>query len=142
MLVLTDNQGIPIGCSHPIAGNHNDAFQLEKIFDKIKQDIEKSNLALNGVFLNADAGFDCRRFRKYCEANNIIGNIDYNVRNTKKGDNYYIFDELLYQKRFVVERTHAWLDAFKCLMTRFETKNHIWKSLWLLAFTIILIRKP
>jgi len=26
-LIVTDSQGIPLACSHPIAGNHNDGFK-------------------------------------------------------------------------------------------------------------------
>jgi hypothetical protein len=28
MLILSDSKGIPIDCSDPISGNHNDAFNL------------------------------------------------------------------------------------------------------------------
>ena len=30
ILIITDNQGIPIACSNPIAGNHSDAYHLEQ----------------------------------------------------------------------------------------------------------------
>ena len=28
MLIITDSQGIPLACSEPISGNHNDAYNL------------------------------------------------------------------------------------------------------------------
>ena len=34
-----------------------------------------------------------------------------------------IFDELLYEQRFVIERTNAWVDTFKALLVRFETNK-------------------
>ena len=33
MLILSDSKGIPIACSDPVAGNHNDAFNLTQNFD-------------------------------------------------------------------------------------------------------------
>lgn len=93
------------------------------------------------MFLNADAGFDTSDFRSYCYANDIFDNIDQNKRNGNSIEAYTVFDELLYKTRFVIERTNAWLDAFKAILIRFETKNSHWKSLLLLAFTVILLRK-
>lgn len=139
MLIITDNQGIPLSCSNPIAGNHNDAYDLVKTVDKMMLDIEESNILTDWLFLNADAGFDTTEFRSYCFENNIIDNIDQNKRNGNKGD--HIFDSLLYKCRFVVERTNAWLDAFKVLLVRFETNEIHWKALNLLAFCIILLRQ-
>ena len=33
-----------------------------------------------------------------------------------------------------------WIDAFKALLVRFETKSHTWMGLHYLAFSLILIR--
>ncbi len=49
-------------------------------------------------------------------------------------------DDVLYKERFSVERTNAWLDAFKALLVRFETKAQTWMGLHYLAFSLILIR--
>ena len=42
---------------------------------------------------------------------------------------------------FAVERTNAWIDAFKALLIRFETRVDTWQALHYLAFSIIFIRK-
>ena len=139
LLIITDSQGIPLACSDPMAGNHNDAYQLEDTACKMLRDIEKSNLNTEGLFLNADAGFDSQKFRDLCSANEIIENIPANKRNESPCE--AVFDELLYQCRFVIERTNAWLDAFKALLVRFETKKTHWKEFNLLAFSVILIRQ-
>ena len=139
MLIITDNQGIPLSCSNPIAGNHNDAYELVKTVDKMILNIQESNILTEGLFLNADAGFDTTEFRSYCFENDIIDNIDQNKRNGNQGD--HLFDSVLYKCRFVVERTNAWLDAFKALLVRFETNEIHWKALNLLAFCIILLRQ-
>lgn len=126
-------------CSDPIAGNHNDCYELSKIADKMLSEITKANIRIDGLFLNADAGFDTDSFRKFCNKKEIIGNIAVNPRNGKDS-NDYIFDTELYKDRFVIERTNAWIDAFKALLIRFETKNNHWKALHTLAFITILIR--
>ena len=139
MLIITDNQGIPLACSDPISGNHNDAHNLVFYVREMLLNIQSSNISTLGLFLNADAGFDTKEFRSYCFENEIIDNIDYNKRNGKLAEN--VFDKLLYKCRFVVERTNAWLDAFKAILVRFETNKIHWKALHLLAFCVILLRQ-
>ena len=39
LLILTDNQGIPLSCSEPISGNHNDAFDLLPNFKAMLKEI-------------------------------------------------------------------------------------------------------
>ena len=139
MLILTDSQGIPLACSEPTSGNHSDAFELEKTVGKMLNNIQSSNINTDGLFLNADAGFDTDGFRNFCYKNDIIDNIDKNKRNGNEND--HLFDDLLYKCRFVVERTNAWLDAFKAILVRFETNKIHWKALNLLAFCVILLRQ-
>ncbi len=57
-LIVTDSQGIPLACSEPIAGNHNDAFNRVKTFDKMIHFVQLAEIPVDGLFLNADAGFD------------------------------------------------------------------------------------
>lgn len=141
MLFLTDRQGIPIGCSDPISGEHNDLFEIEKHTSKILQTLQDANINYDGLFLNADAGFDSERFRNFLESKGIIANIDNNKRNKKDldADSYFV-DSELYKERFAVERTNAWLDGFKNLIIRYETKAENWLALHQLAFAAILIR--
>ena len=70
----------------------------------------------------------------------IIANIDFNKRNSKSMDNQPLLDDLLHEERFSVERTNAWIDAFKALLARFETKARTWISLHHFAISLILIR--
>lgn len=139
MLIISDNQGIPLSCSDAIAGNHNDAFELEKTFEKMLARIRESGINTDGLFLNADAGFDSENFRLFCFQNNIIDNIDVNKRNSEDRD--VLFDDLLYKSRFVIERTNGWLDAFKAILIRFETNKTHWKALNIIAFIVILLRR-
>lgn len=140
MLFLTDCKGQPLACSNPIAGNHNDAFKLEATFQSMLSTLEEATVPVEGLFLNADSGFDTTNFRQYCESREIITNIARNKRNKKQVDDEDLLDELLYSNRFVVERTNAWLDAFKTLLVRFETNDVHWKAWHMIAFAVILLR--
>ena len=139
MLILSDSKGIPLACSDPISGNHNDAFELTKNFDGMVASLEQSNIGVDGLFLNADAGFDTVPFRNCLLKHDIFDNIDNNKCNGK--NDVSLLDEALYKERFVVERTNAWLEAFKAILVRFETKKSHWKSLNIIAFCIILLRQ-
>lgn len=139
MLIMTDSKGTPIACSDAISGNHNDAYELNNHVEQMLQSIEKSDIKIDGLFLNADSGFDTKEFRGYCMGKEIISNIAINPRNGGKKE--YLFDELLYKCRYVIERTNAWMDAFKALLVRFETNKTHWKALNLLAFIVILLRQ-
>lgn len=139
MLFMSDNQGIPIACGDPVAGNHNDAYNLEPSAEKMIREIGASTISTNGLFLNADAGFDTQGVRNLFLQNDIIANIDANRRNGCEEESF--FDELLYKRRFVIERTNAWLDSFKALLVRFETNKIHWKALNILACIVIFIRQ-
>lgn len=139
-LFLTDKNGLPLAMSTAVSGNHNDLFEIKDKFSQMLCDIQAAEIATEGLFMNADAGFDSSGFRNTCKENDIIANIDFNKRNSKKSDCYYVFDDLLYKERFSVERTNAWIDAFKALLVRFETRTETWQGLHYLAFILILLR--
>lgn len=139
MLILTDSRGIPLACSDPIRGNHNDAFELVPTIEKMLDNIQSCEIVIDGLFLNADAGFDTLEFRHYCSEQQIFGNIDQTHWNG--GTWEHLFDELLYKCRFVVERSNEWFDAFKTILVRFETNAVHWKALNILAFWVILLRR-
>lgn len=139
-LFLTDKQGIPLAMSEPVSGNHNDLFDIENSFQKIIDDLKLAEISTQGLFMNADAGFDSAKLRHLCFVNDILPNIDINKRNSNSIDYEYFVDELLYKERFSVERTNAWLDAFKAILTRFETRKDTWTALHYLAFALIILR--
>ncbi|MGC4130064.1 MAG: IS5 family transposase [Bergeyella sp.] len=141
MLFLCDNQGFPLSCSDVIPGNHHDVYDVENQLDKMLAEIRKSNIRTEGLFLNADAGFDAENLRNYCVANEIFANIDFNKRNGNISDREEILDKELYKRRFVIERMNAWIDGFKALLIRYETKTQHWRHLHIIAFCCILIRK-
>lgn len=146
-LFLCDNQGIMLGMTTPQKGEHHDLFQIQTLFDEICMMLKKANISLNGLFLNADPGFDSEEFRQACEKENIIPNIKLNPRNesSKETQSYekgtHIFDEELYKDRCVIEHANSWIDGLKALLIRFEFSVKNWMALHFMAFSVIFLRK-
>jgi transposase len=140
-LFLADNKGLMLACTHPIAGQHHDLFQIKQVFEELSELLKEAGIDIVGLFLNADAGFDSRPFRQQCSQMGIEANIAVNPRNRETAEAFVYFDELLYKRRNVIEQANAWLDSFKALLIRFETKAQHWLALHFLAFTVQFIRK-
>ena len=140
-LYLSDRQGLPLAMSEPIAGNHNDLHDIEVQFEVVTATLEQADIPIQGLFLNADAGFDSTNFRTSCNKKEINANVCFNKRkgNTKDRDEY--FDQGLYNQRYVVERTNAWMDSFRSLLNRFDTTIESWKGFNYLAFFVIALKK-
>lgn len=89
-----------------MAGNHNDLYETEVQFEVVMGTLEQANIPVEGLFLNADAGFDSKVFRLCCEKKAINANVCFNKRNGAVNMNEY-FDQLLYNERYKIERTNA-----------------------------------
>ena len=50
MLILIDSRGIPLACSDPVGGNHNNAFELVPTVVKMISKIQSSGIATKGCF--------------------------------------------------------------------------------------------
>ena len=94
-------------------------------------------------YLKKDAGFDSKEFRAICEQKEIIANTPPNPRNEKETESTscQYFDEALYKRRYVIERTNTWQDQFKALIIRYETRVDTWLNLLILSFTVIFTRR-
>jgi hypothetical protein len=99
-----------------------------------------ATIKLDGLFVNADAGFDSKEFRNTCFKHGIFANVDINTRNGENDDSKFV-DELLYKERYSIERTDAWMDSFRTVLNRFDIKMSSWKAFNYIAFMVILLRK-
>jgi transposase len=52
-LYLTDRQGLPLAMSAPVSGNHNDLFDIEVQFEEVIGTLEKAEINVDGLFINA-----------------------------------------------------------------------------------------
>ncbi len=139
-LYLTDRQGLPLAMSEPVAGNHNDLYDIEVQFEAVTATLEQANIPIKGLFMNADAGFDSKDFRSSCNKMEINANICFNKRNGNADRDEY-FDQELYDERYAVERTNAWMDSYRSLLNRFDTTTESWKGFNYLAFIVIALKK-
>ncbi|MBD0405507.1 transposase, partial [Flammeovirga sp. EKP202] len=127
LLVLSDKSGFPLSISEAISGQHNDLFNIKNLVSKMLSDVLKISYSLNGLFLNADAGFDSKELKNLLQEKEIIYNIDHNKRNAKSSDlEKDIIDDELYKLRFSVEQTNAWVDNYKSLNIRYMTSSRNW----------------
>lgn len=124
----------------PISGEHHDLYNIEETLEEILGLLHDADIESKGLFLNADSGFDSKKFRDILNKKEIIGNIKENPRNGDIKNEKY-FDPQLYKRRFKIEKANAWLDGFKALLIRFETLNLTWRNLHYLAFSILFLRK-
>jgi transposase len=139
-LYLTDRQGLPLAMSLPVWGHHHDLIEIETHFEQLISTLKQAGIALNGLFLNLDSGFDAENLRTKSASMDIIVNIAHNKRNSGVYNNHY-FDEELYKERYAIERTNAWLDSFRSLLNRFDTTITSWIGFNYLAFCVIAIKK-
>ncbi len=146
-LFMSDSQGVILAMSTPQEGQHHDLFQIQTLFEEICTLLKEAGIKLEGLFLNADPGFDSQDFRQACQKQEIIANVKDNPRNSVNSisepyqSGTHIFDDKLYQDRSVIEHANAWMDGFKALLIRFEFSVRNWLSLRFIAFLVIFLRK-
>lgn len=141
-LFLADNRGQMLACATPQAGNHHDLFEIEPLFDELCGLLTSAGIRLNGLFLNADSGFDAHSLRLACQRRQIEANIALNARSAPRQTSEWVyFDEELYKRRTLIEHANAWLDSFKTLLVRYETNVDNWLSFHWLAFVVLFLRR-
>lgn len=144
LIFLSDNAGNMLGFSDVYAGAHNDLYNISESFEKMIYPLKAAGIPIDGLFLNADAGFDADELKRLCFRHGIFLNVDENKRNgntVEDKDVCCLFDDELYKKRFVIERANAWIDSFKTLLVRFTIKAQNWLSLHYLALVVRLLKK-
>lgn len=95
---------------------------------------------MGGLFLNSDAGFDSKEFRRACAKKEINANVCFNKRNGNADRDEY-FDGDLYGQRYAIERTNAWMDSFRSLLNRFDTSVASWKGFNYLSFIVLALKR-
>ena len=100
----------------------------------------QAKIPTQGLFINVDAGFDAKSFRQACMYKELIANVAHNKRKGKTEANE-VFDEELYQERYAIKRTNAWMDSFRSLFNRCDTTSTSWKGFNFLAFIVLGLKK-
>jgi transposase len=136
ILLLTDRNGQVVATGKPLSGNHHDLYQIKEQLAEILSQLKEMDIPTDGLFLNADGGFDSKEFRQILEKEGIILNSPPNKRNASYLDSDILFDEEMYKERFAVERTNAWIDSFRTLLVRQDTTLDSWWAWHFIALTI------
>ena len=142
ILPVTDKMGYIIATTQIIAGNHHDGFELKEKLQQIFKYLKAQSLNIEGAYFNADSAFDSKEARKVCWNHGVIPNIDRNGRNcrrVRRGRKRH-FNKDIYNNRFSIERSFAWVDKFKRLLIRFERKDTYFLGFHFIAFTMINLR--
>ncbi len=141
-LFLCDNAGQMLSVSKAQSGEHNDMYDIANLFKEMIAVLEQADIDCNGIFMNADPGFDCEELKEVCDDNGIELNVKQNQRSQKQQSEVYrYFDELLYKRRTKIEHANAWMDAFKALLIRYEKLIETWMALQWLALITLFCRK-
>lgn len=121
--------------------NHTDLHEIGQRISEIAMQLKNADIQTDGLFANLDAGFDGENLRVTLDSHGIVSNVCPNRRNGADSSEKYLFDEEMYQERWVVERTNAWMDGFKAVFIRFDTTVSSWKGWNYLAFLVIFLKK-
>ena len=141
-LFLCDNTGQMLVVSEAQSGEHNDLYDVDRLFTEMINILEQADIDCKGIFVNADPGFDSEELKQVCADNEIELNVKPNQRNLKQqSDKYRYFDEQLYKRRTKIEHANAWMDAFKALLIRYEKLIETWMALQWLALITLFCRK-
>lgn len=134
-LFIIDNNKHILAISENIAGNHHDAYKITEYFETMTAHFKEKGLLQKGQYLNADPGFDAKKFRKQLEEKGYTANIKENKRNQKLALNQYIFNKEVYKTRLKIEHVFAHLDNYRRILVRFEVLSICFKAwLFLAAF--------
>ena len=139
-IYVTGSQAIPLAMSTPVSGSQNDVGNISEVLSELFLGLNSSALPVSGLFLNADADFDTEQFRRGYHKREVFPSVAFNKRRGKQREEAFL-DELLYKRRFCIERTNAWIDSYRNVLNRFDTTLSSWKAWNYIAFILILHKK-
>jgi transposase len=142
ILPIFDKHGYVLASTGIVAGNHNDAFNLKPHLQSIFKWIKRQNISIQGSYFNADSAFDTKEARKICFNHKLLPNIPENKRNRKqaKPGPKRMFNPTVYKRRFIAERSFAWIDKFRALLIRYDRRDIYFLSSHFIAFAMINLR--
>jgi transposase len=142
ILPILEGKGYIVASTGIIEGSHHDAYNLKPHLQTAFKNLKRIGLEIRGAFFNADSAFDTKEARKTCFNHGVVPNIPENKRNRKgkKRGRPRLYDKETYKRRFVAERSFAWVDKFKSLLIRFERKDAYFLGAHAIAFAMINLR--
>ena len=131
--ILTDTTGIPVGLE-PAGANRNDFKLFSETLENIPPEVERpepTEAAPQGICL--DKGYDYPEIDEKVEAAHLTPHMrrrGEEASEVKKGK----------ARRWVVERTHSWMNRFRRILTRWEKREDTYLAMLHLACGLICYR--
>lgn len=124
--------------------NENDISLLPESVDELADFASLIGFDLTGSYLTLDSGFDSAYNKWLIRFHGMIPVIKPNRRGTKDEQKLHRmfadFNEPIYKKRFPIERTFAWQDTYRKLVTRYEKLEATHLGFKHLAYSMINLR--
>ncbi len=130
-IILTDKNGMPIAVKISPA-NDSDMHQIEKTFESIGLPRPKPKEVEQ--HLCADTGFDSAANRQLVEEWGYTSHIIKRGAQVKPIRRYNA-------KRWVVERTHSWLNQYRGIRTRRIHRPEVYRAMTFLACACVILAK-
>jgi len=142
ILPIAEGHGYIVASTGIVAGNHHDAYHLKPHLQAAFKSLKRLGLDIRNACFNADSAFDTKDARKTCFNYGLRPNIKENQRNRQKPKRGRprLFEAESYKRRFVAERSFAWIDKFKRLLIRFERKDSYFLGAHHIAFALVNLR--
>ena len=124
--------------------NEHDSVLFPDSIDRLTDFAALIGLDLSESYLTLDSGFDSDYNKWLIRSHEMIPVIKPNRRGTKdelKLETMYAnFNEQIYQERFKIERTFAWQDTYRRLVTRYERLIETHVGFKYLAYSMMNLR--
>lgn len=131
--LIVDGHGTPLGVVLSGA-NVNDNKMLEAVIDAIPEvrPGRRGRPRFRPKKVYADKGYDSRECRRVLSSRGIVHRI------ARRGVES---SEKLGRHRWVVERTHSWMNTFRRLKTRYEKRADIHLAFVLIACSLVCLNQ-
>lgn len=134
--LLTEKNGLPL-TNMTFKGSRNDITAAEATMNKLRVGAKRRVKALN-----ADKGYDSKTFRKRMAERGTKTNIpERQFKHRRKRGRKPIYDKAQAKFRAFVERTNAWLKAFRKLRYRYERKRGMFQAVVDFCCLLICLRR-
>jgi transposase len=133
---LTDKEGLPIALVFA-PGNRHDQSLAERTMKRLKAGSRR-----RPDLLLADKGYDGKAFRRSLRKRGIKANIpERTFKKRRKRGRPPSYSKSLGRKRYVVERTNAWLKSFRRVHFRYDKTISSFRAFVLLACVVVCVRR-
>ena len=140
-----ENQGYVLAPLVVKPVNIHDSVLLPTSLDYLSDLCSLFGIDLTGAYLTLDPGFDSEDNKYRIQELEMIPVIKPNRRGTKDEQKleqmYEGFNEPIYKTRFKIERTFAWQDTYRKLVTRYEKLEATHNGFKYLAYGVMNLRE-